>query len=182
MDAFTGEIRAFTYSYIPLNWALCDGGYLPVSGNEGLYAVIGNTFGGDSTNFRLPNLAGLIPIGAGQGPGLSPRQVGSQTGSTSVTLTPQTMPSHDHPVTARGGAAANGVAAPGPGALLSRPFTIPSSGPSVGTPMYSSEDEINTTLFSGTLGTAGNSQPHDNRQPYLAVVYCICTDGFYPYS
>jgi microcystin-dependent protein len=30
------------------------------------------------------------------------------------------------------------------------------------------------------LGEAGDSQPHDNIQPYLAVNFCIALNGIYP--
>jgi microcystin-dependent protein len=38
----------------------------------------------------------------------------------------------------------------------------------------------NTTLSSGSVGTSGSGQPHENRQPYLVINYIICTNGNYP--
>ena len=55
-----GEIRLWPDSRIPNNWMLCNGQLLPVSLNQDLFELIGNTFGGNgSSNFALPNLAPL---------------------------------------------------------------------------------------------------------------------------
>lgn len=39
-------------------WLLCDGSSYPVSQYQQLYTVIGNKFGGDETNFNVPDLVG----------------------------------------------------------------------------------------------------------------------------
>ncbi|MBV8645507.1 MAG: tail fiber protein, partial [Candidatus Eremiobacteraeota bacterium] len=49
MDSFLGEIRMFSGSFAPSGWALCSGQLLPIMQNQALYAVIGNTYGGNST-------------------------------------------------------------------------------------------------------------------------------------
>ena len=41
---------------IPNGYLLCDGASYAVADYKDLYAVIGNTYGGDSTNFNVPNL------------------------------------------------------------------------------------------------------------------------------
>lgn len=41
---------------IPRGYLLCDGASYPTADYPDLYAVIGNTYGGDSTNFNVPNL------------------------------------------------------------------------------------------------------------------------------
>jgi len=40
--------------------------------------------------------------------------------------------------------------------------------------------QSNTTMASGAIGTAGQSQPHENRQPYLTLNFCIALVGIYP--
>src|SRR3546814_17189414 len=34
--------------------------------------------------------------------------------------------------------------------------------------------------FAGTLGIGGGGQPHENRQPSLAVTFCIALQGLFP--
>lgn len=64
MEPLLGQINAFPYTYEPTNWALCDGRVLQISTNQALYSLIGNTFGGSSTTFNLPDLR---PAAMGRG-------------------------------------------------------------------------------------------------------------------
>lgn len=42
-------------------YALCNGQFLPINGNQALFALIGTTYGGNgSTNFAVPNLNGKV--------------------------------------------------------------------------------------------------------------------------
>lgn len=95
-DCFLGEIRIFAGDYAPEGWLLCQGQSLSVSEYQALYSVIGNTYGGDSVKFNLPNLMGRVPIGQGTGTGLTARTLGQSDGFATVTLTDATMPSHNH--------------------------------------------------------------------------------------
>lgn len=51
-----GVIQAFSGNTIPYGYLLADGASYKVADYPDLYAVIGNTYGGDSTNFNVPNL------------------------------------------------------------------------------------------------------------------------------
>jgi microcystin-dependent protein len=61
-SAMMGEVRPMVVappsgSRLDAEWLPCDGRRLPIKGNEGLYALMGTTFGGDGrTEFALPNL------------------------------------------------------------------------------------------------------------------------------
>ena len=55
--AYIGEIRLFPYNFVPVGWAKCDGAILSIQDNQVLYALIGNTFGGN-----LPDTFGLPTI------------------------------------------------------------------------------------------------------------------------
>ncbi len=46
--------------------------------------------------------------------------------------------------------------------------------------MSSSPGTPNTTLHPLTIGFTGGTQPHENRQPYLAVNFCIAISGVFP--
>lgn len=76
-----GQIMLFTGNFVPAGWLLCDGRLIPTEGFEGLFAVIGTTYGyhltdGLITGFRVPDLQGAAPVGAGQGPGLEQIELG----------------------------------------------------------------------------------------------------------
>ncbi len=59
-----GEIVLFAGSFAPRDTAVCHGQLLPISGNTGLFAVLGTTYGGDGdVTFALPDLRGLEPKG-----------------------------------------------------------------------------------------------------------------------
>jgi len=67
MDPFLGEIRLFPYSYVPKEWAACDGSTLQINQNQALFALLGTVFGGDGkTTFALPDLRTKVPL-TGQG-------------------------------------------------------------------------------------------------------------------
>ena len=51
-----GSIFAFSSERIPLGFCICDGASYKVAEYPDLYAVIGNTYGGDAENFNVPNL------------------------------------------------------------------------------------------------------------------------------
>ena len=67
-EPFYGEIQAFAFDAQPKGWLPCDGRSLPVSQNQILYSLISNRYGGDTTNFNLPDLRGRTPVGVGESP------------------------------------------------------------------------------------------------------------------
>src|SRR5438067_1114234 len=96
-NPFVAEIRIFTGNFAPKGWALCDGQLMPISQNTALFSLLGTTYGGDGkSNFALPNLQGCAPMQAGQGPGLSLRDLGETGGEQTVTLLQTEMPAHAH--------------------------------------------------------------------------------------
>ncbi len=74
MEAFIGTILPWAGNYTPQGWLPCDGQiYSPgqASQFQALYAVIGNTYGGNPAQFTftVPDLRGRVPLGAGQASG-----------------------------------------------------------------------------------------------------------------
>jgi microcystin-dependent protein len=173
-DAYIGEIRNFAGTYAPNNWLFCEGQVLPLAQNTALFSIIGTTYGGNGTsNFAIPDLRGSVPIGQGQGPGLTSRQLGETGGSATVALTATDMPTHTH--------VANGVAANGtdnsPGGALWSQYSAGGRNPTIAK-LYG--PAANTTMAPGALATAGGSTPHNNMQPFLPMRFIICTEGIYP--
>lgn len=174
-DCYVGEIRMFGGSYAPSNWALCNGQTLAVSDYPQLYSLIGTTYGGSGgVTFCVPDLRGALPIGQGQGSGLTPRTLGQRIGTDSVTLTETQMPSHNHSVTIASQTASSLSPA---GAYYAVPNT---SGSVTGLYMEASSTLTTTTLNAAVLEDTGNTYPHYNVMPCLPINYIIALAGDYP--
>ena len=166
MDPFIGELRCFGFGFAPNGWALCAGQLMSISQNTALFSLLGTMYGGNGqTTFGLPDLQGRIPMGMGQGAGLSGRTQGELGGTESVTLIGQQIPAHNHSVAGSSTAAGKSPEASVPA------FTA--GGSSYGT-------TTDLTMSPAMVGGGGGSQPHDNVQPYLVLNWCIATEGIYP--
>jgi microcystin-dependent protein len=175
MDAYLGEIRAFCGDYAPNNWMFCEGQLLPISRQSALFSILGTMYGGDGkVTFALPDLRGAVPIGQGQGPGLSQRSVGEMGGSAAVALQANEMPAHNH--------TANGVTSSGKSKVPvnSMVWSQVDTGGREPSPVNMYATPPNTTMNPGALGISGSGQPHNNMQPFLAVRFNICCNGIFP--
>lgn len=173
-EPFIAEIRPFGFNFPPRGWAFCQGQIMSIAQNTALFSLLGTTYGGNGqTTFGLPNLGGRVPMGQGQGPGLSPRSLGATPGSETVTLLSTQMPAHNHTLTAQNASAS--AAAPGGGSLAKG-----SKGGSRPGPLNTYAASSNTTMAPEALSLAGGSQPHENLQPYLVVNFSIALQGIYP--
>ena len=176
-DPFIGEIRMFAGNFPPQGWAICDGSLLSIAQNSPLFALLGTMYGGNGqNNFALPDLRGRIPVASGQGPGLSPYNVGQLGGTENVTLTTQQMPAHIHSATAAVNASATGDSDNPSGAA-------PAGGSSQN--IYSSRGPDGSTAMAGnmvgvTIGPTGGNVPHPNLQPFLCVTFIIALQGVFP--
>ena len=94
-----GEVSMFAGDFAPGGYLPADGRLLSISGNSALFSLLGTTYGGDGrTSFALPDLRGRTAVGTGAGPALTPRDLGENFGSETLTLTPANLPSHNHNV------------------------------------------------------------------------------------
>ena len=178
-DQYVGEIRVVPFNFAPQGWALCNGQILPISQNTALFSLLGTFYGGDGrSNFALPNLQGSVPLhvgGSGQGPGLSPYDLGETGGEAAVTLLANQLPPHAHSL--MGSTATATATTPGPTLALAAPPGNPRAPsklyktPPVTTPV---------TLDATVLGSTGGSLPHNNEQPYLTLNFIIALQGIYP--
>jgi microcystin-dependent protein len=201
MDAFTGSIVAYGFSYAPYQWQPCNGQILPISSNAALFSLLGTYYGGNGTSsFGLPNLQGCMAIGYGQGLGLTDYTLGETGVAEADTLTLSTMPMHTHytAVTPPGGpisATLNGVTGAGlltdpTGALIGASKTVPNStfiSPAGITPVAMASGAVSvlggtvTGLPTVTLANnAGGSTPFPIHQPTLTINYSICMYGIFP--
>ena len=78
-EAMPAEVKFFAGNFAPRGWAFCHGQLFTISQNTALFSLLGTTYGGDGrTTFALPDLRGRVPIGVGQGPGISNVNLGSK--------------------------------------------------------------------------------------------------------
>jgi microcystin-dependent protein len=67
-DEILGTITLFAGDYSPIGFKNCNGQSLAISQYTNLYELIGNTYGGNSTSFNLPNLNASLPFPGGKAP------------------------------------------------------------------------------------------------------------------
>ncbi|SFD79574.1 Microcystin-dependent protein [Chitinophaga sp. CF118] len=190
MDPYIGEIRVFAGNYAPVGWALCDGTMLNVSENQALYALLGNTYGGNgSSTFALPDFRLNVAVGTGTisaagGTGSYP--LAAKGGAAQVILNSTTLPSHIHTfqavnIAANTGSPANALLAQtnGNNSTLTPPYPDVTSYTALPLP-DGGTTTTNGTLAANTCQSAGSSQAHDNLMPYVSFNYIIAVNGIYP--
>ncbi len=160
-EPFLSEIRIMSFIFAPKGWALCNGQFLPINQNQGLFSLLGTTFGGNGqTTFALPDLRGRTPIHVGSG-----HTLGEKGGEQAHTLTIAEIPTHTHVANANSGNATTPI--PG-GNLLGAANNL-----------YASPTNL-TSLSPTMVANTGGSQAHLNMQPFLTLSFCIALQGIFP--
>jgi microcystin-dependent protein len=164
---FVGEIAIVGFNFEPNGWAFCDGRLMAISQDDALFALIGTTYGGDGqTTFALPDLRGRVPIHQGSN-GFGSFVMGQTGGEETVTLTINQIPIHEHTISGQSGLGSTAIPTGGVWASQSQ------------LNVYSSAS-ADTPMNPASISTAGGSQPHDNRSPFLTVNYIISLFGIFP--
>jgi microcystin-dependent protein len=164
-EPFLSEIRIMSFGFAPKGWALCNGQLLPINQNQGLFSLLGTTFGGDGrVNFALPDLRGRVPIHVGSG-----HTLGERGGEQAHTLSISEIPTHTHVLQAS--SSAGDQALPG-GNFLGR--SAPANS-------YHSAANLGA-MSAATVTNVGGSQAHLNMQPFLGLTFCIALQGIFPSS
>ena len=162
-EPFLSEIRLFGFDFPPRGWALCDGQVLPISQQQALYSLLGDTYGGTQTTFALPDLRGRVPVGTGPG-----YAWGLSAGAESVTLQTANLPAHTHSLRASSDEAT--AQSPEAAVLAAAP---------TGRKAYGEAENL-VALSENSVGNAGGGQGHSNLQPTQVVSFCIAIVGNYP--
>lgn len=166
-EPFLSEIRLMSFAFPPRGWALCNGQLLPINQNQGLFSLLGTTFGGDGrVNFALPDFRGRTPIHVGGG-----HTLGERAGEQVHTLSIAEIPTHTHVVSAAG--VAGNTPNPRFGSTGHRLAADPGNA-------YAGTPAELTALNAGTVANTGGSQAHLNMQPFLAISFCIALQGIFP--
>jgi microcystin-dependent protein len=169
-NPFVAEIRIFTGNFAPTGWAQCNGQLMPISQNTALFSLLGTTYGGDGkSTFALPNLQGSAPMQAGQGPGLSLRDLGEIGGEQNVTLLQTEMPAHSH--SAQGSSGSDQV---------SPTNNAWASGQKLGGGNLYAPTGNNVQMNPFALSITGGNLPHNNMPPYLGLTFIVALQGVFP--
>ena len=151
-----------SFSFPPKGWALCNGQLLPINQNQGLFSLLGTTYGGDGrVNFGLPNLQGRVPIHMGSG-----HTLGERGGEQGHTLSISEIPTHTHGFQATSTSTSQ-TAVP-TGNLLSPVADL-----------YGPAQDL-VALAPSAITGVGGSQAHLNTQPFLTLSFCIALQGIFP--
>lgn len=165
---FVGELRLVGFNFAPVQWAQCQGQLISISENPTLYNLVGTTYGGDGqTNFALPNLASRVPVHQGTAQSGTTYPIGQLAGVETVTLTVNQYPQHTH---------AASVAGSPQGTATSPVNNIPCAGQ----PLFGTQPPTSPMNAGMISPYNGQSLPHDNLQPYLALNWIIALYGIYP--
>lgn len=174
-EPFIGEIKIVGFNFAPRNFAFCNGQMLPISQYTALFSILGTTYGGNGiSTFALPNLQGCVPMGFGDGPGLTVRPLGQAVGEETVTLLEAEIPAHSH--TLRGG----DLSPANREQRVATPTSAAMFGLSNPTLAYKVPPASGTTFSPDMVTHTGGSQPHENRQPYLSLNFVIALAGVFP--
>ena len=187
-EPYLGEICLMATNFCPKNTIEAAGQVLSIPQNTALFSLYGTTFGGDGrVTFALPDVRGRIPVGQGQGPGLSPVDVGQQWGRETVTLNSTNLPSHTHAVTsslqANTTAGTDAMPSSGKNALAGVAVQELTGSGVVAAAAWGAPAGASTTPVAGistTIGTTGGNQAFSIQPPSLGLRYCIVTQGIFP--
>jgi len=138
-----GTVFAVAWAEIPDTFLLCDGSTYNRVDYPSLYAVLDAAFIDDADTFHVPDLLNRVPVGAG-----GDFDVGDTGGSQTHTLTWGEMPVHSH-------------------SYVPPVINIDVEAPGVPDPVAAG---IGIPV---QTGNAGNNEPHQNMQPYIALKWVI---------
>ncbi|MCF8778057.1 tail fiber protein [Vibrio sp. IRLE0018] len=207
-EAFLGEVELYGFNFAPRGFVFCYGQNETVQSNTALFSLLSTFYGGDGrVTFGIPDLRGRVAVGNGNGPGLTPRPLGTRYGNETHVLSLAEMPKHNHlaVATAKPGAVITGQAKVnafnGTGDTNDAENAYWATG---GIPSGFNVDPIqkaysttaNTTMASGAVqvgfdasdvpapdvitGNTGAGQYFFINQPSSVMTYAISTDGIYP--
>lgn len=181
LEPFVGQITLYAFPFAPSGWAFCNGAVLQVQQSQALYALIGNLYGGNNTAFNLPDLRGRTPIGSGPvapgGPFTStsfPIGIAGVGGQETFNVPATALPLHNHTMAAQ---AAQPTQLSPAGGMFGR---MPSNGNPPISGLYTTESTTQAAMAASAIGNAGGNAAADNRQPSIALNYCIATLGVWP--
>jgi microcystin-dependent protein len=170
-DPFLGQIMCAGFNFAPRGWAALDGQLLSIAQNTALFALLGTQYGGDGrTTFALPDMRGRLPMHAGPGPGLTPREQGERGGNEAVSLGISQMPAHTHTLAPQASGADGTLTNPAGAVLANTKGNSKIYGPAPGS----------VPMAEMTTNTAGGGSPVTVMPPYVTISCFIAVQGVFP--
>ena len=164
-DPYLGEIRMFAGNFAPRGYALCHGHILSISTNQALFSLLGTTYGGDGrTTFALPDLRGRVPMHQSSG-----HPLGQKSGSETVILNSNELPTHSHSLHCNTDRANS-----------TTPVNNVPAASASGDQQYIDPPANTKNMHSAAVATSGGNQAHDNMSPFLCINFIIALMGFFP--
>ena len=145
-----GQIVPYARTSLPDGVLLCDGAQYSVAEYPELAAVLPDSLHIDSETFCVPDLRGLMLVGAGTAASGTDYSLGQTGGAETHRLTIEEIPPHSH-LTHTHGTSVN-IEEPVPGA----PYAITTPG-----------------IGAEATSQVGGGSPHNNMPPYYVVLYGI---------
>ena len=178
-----GRIILYAGHRVPNGWVECNGQLLEINKNQGLFDLIGTTYGGDGvSNFAVPDFRGRAPLSSGYGGGLPSYILGEKGGEEKVVLNTQQLPYHhhsmkaqDYQLTGKSGFQVSpnaGTTNDPSGAFLagaSENLYVNKSSTNTTMPGV----DIGVTIESSTVDAGHQAQQHNNMQPFLALRFIM---------
>jgi microcystin-dependent protein len=181
MEPVIGAVVCFAGTFIPRDWASCDGQALFIHEHPSLFKLLGTLYGGNGeTTFNLPDLRGRTAVSAGRSTTRNYNQ-GDTAGSEFVSLQPSHLPAHTHN--------GNINLYIGASRRSGTEFEVNNYYPSRFLNGYAtSRDAVDTSTMRApeysniTIGNAGANVPApiDTRSPFLVITYIISLSGIFP--
>lgn len=176
-EELLGTIKLFAGNFAPRGYMLCNGALLSINQNQALFAILGNTYGGDGrTTFALPNLNGRAPIGVGASNTGKSVALGEAAGTPQTTILSTNLPSmvsqlrvSQSNATTSAPSSASSIAVSGTQA--GREF--------IAVPSFV-DAAPDTVINTASVTFTGQNLPIDNMPPYLGLNYIICVQGIFP--
>lgn len=154
----------------PSGWLICDGSAVSRTTFSNLFGLIGTTFGAGNgtTTFNLPNMQGKFSVGY-QGTDGDYNAINKQGGEKRHQLTEPEHAIHNHSYKDSYFKAESGPGQPTLGGIELTSPSIGANNPSL----------FNNAQYlyyrTGTTGTEGGNQPHENRPPFVTLNKIIKT-------
>lgn len=176
-EELIGTIKLFAGNFAPRGYMLCNGALLNINQNQALFAILGNTYGGDGrTTFALPNLNGRTPFGAGASNTGKSIALGEASGSPQTTILQQNLPSFNSQLRIANTNATS--VTPNPASSIA--ITGQPNGRQFDAIPSFADTAPNTAINGTSVVHVGPNLPMNTMPPYLGMNYIICVQGIFP--
>lgn len=194
-EPYIGSICITAANFCPRGYFSAAGQRISIAEYTTLYAVMGNTFGGDGRiEFGLPDARSRELVHAGTSPGLNPIQLGEYMGYDNAPIPSYYFPAHEHEIDLSKAVTTTNVLASKNAANVKIPANnyfadttqqVTNYATTSNLQMASGTVTAKATAATGTINHTGNVPETQQRGvsplgPQLGLNVCVAYDGSYP--